>query len=93
MHEGLVNRLGGLSLPRKSVVRLTDHPDMTVGVCRGRETTMQHRDGKNPSYSQINMVLGLLMYSRTSMARTLMARKSLPRLFQTRSCVPRKKIP
>ena len=29
MHEVLVNRLGGLSLPRKSVVRLTDHPDMT----------------------------------------------------------------
>ena len=29
MHEVLVNRLGGLSLPRKSVVRLTDRPDMT----------------------------------------------------------------
>ena len=26
MHEVLVNRLGGLSLPRKSVVRLTDRP-------------------------------------------------------------------
>ena len=26
----LVNRLGGLSLPRKSVVRLTDRPDMTL---------------------------------------------------------------
>ena len=32
MHEVLVNRLGGLSLPRKSVVRLTDRPDMTVDV-------------------------------------------------------------
>ena len=30
MHEVLVNRLGGLSLPRKSVVRLTDRPDMTM---------------------------------------------------------------
>ena len=30
MHEVLVNRLGGLSLPRKSVVRLTDRPDMTI---------------------------------------------------------------
>ena len=30
MHEVLVNRLGGLSLPRKSVVRLTDRPEMTV---------------------------------------------------------------
>ena len=32
MHEVLVNRLGGLSLPRKSVVRLTDRTDMTVDV-------------------------------------------------------------
>ena len=42
MHEVLVNRLGGLSLPRKSVVRLTDRPDMTLDVYRGRKTTMQH---------------------------------------------------
>ena len=41
MHEVLVNRLGGLSLPRKSVVRLTDHPDMTLDVYRGRKTTIQ----------------------------------------------------
>ena len=40
MHEVLVNRLGGLSLPRKSVVRLTDHPDMTLDVYRGRKTTV-----------------------------------------------------
>ena len=40
MHEVLVNRLGGLSLPRKSVVRLTDRPDMTLDVYRGRKTTM-----------------------------------------------------
>ena len=38
MHEVVVNRLGGLSLPRKSVVRLTDRPDMTLDVCRGRKT-------------------------------------------------------
>ena len=42
MHEVLVNRLGGLSLPRKSVVRLTDRPDMTLDVYRGRKTTKQH---------------------------------------------------
>ena len=30
MHEVLVNRVGGLGLPRKSVVRLTDRPDMTL---------------------------------------------------------------
>ena len=38
MHKVLVNRLGGLSLPRKSVVRLTD---MTIDVYRGRKTTIQ----------------------------------------------------
>ena len=42
MHEVLVNRLGGLSLPRKSVVRLPDRPDMTLDVYRGRKTTMHH---------------------------------------------------
>ena len=41
MHEVLVNRLGGLSLPRKSVVRLTDRPDMTLDVYRGCKTTNQ----------------------------------------------------
>ena len=40
MHEVLVNRLGGLSLPRKSVVSLTDRPDMTLDVYRGRKTTI-----------------------------------------------------
>ena len=39
MHEVLVNRLGGLSLPRKSVVKLTYPPDMTLDVYRGRKTT------------------------------------------------------
>ena len=41
MHEVLVNRLGGLSLPRKSVVSLTDRPDMTLDVYRGGKTTIQ----------------------------------------------------
>ena len=50
MHEVLVNRLGGLrvgrkSLPRKSVVRLTDRPDMTLDVYRGRKTTIQYNIG------------------------------------------------
>ena len=39
MHEVLVNRLGGLSLSRKSVVRLTDRPDMTLDVYQGCKTT------------------------------------------------------
>ena len=36
MHEVLVNRLGGLSLPR-----LTDHPNMTLDIYPGRKTTIQ----------------------------------------------------
>ena len=45
VQEVLVNRLGGLSLPRKSVVRLTDRPDMTLDVYRGHKTTMQQLRG------------------------------------------------
>ena len=50
MHEVLVNRLGGLSLPRKSVVKLTDRPNMTLDVYRGRKTTKQQQitDGVYP---------------------------------------------
>ena len=43
MQEVLVNRLGGLSLPKKSVVRLTDRPDMTIDVYCGRKTTIQQQ--------------------------------------------------
>ena len=42
MHEVLVNRLGGLSLPRKSVVWLTDRPDMTLDGYRGCKTKQQY---------------------------------------------------
>ena len=41
VHEVLVNHLGGLNLPRKSVVRLTGRPDITLDVYRGRKTTIQ----------------------------------------------------
>ena len=44
VHEVLVNRLGGLSLPRKSVVRLTDRPDMTLDVYRENKTTTQQQE-------------------------------------------------
>ena len=50
VHKVLVNRLGGLSLPRKSVVRLTDCPDMTLDVYGGRKTTTQQHQLK----SQVN---------------------------------------
>ena len=58
VHEVLVNRLGGLSLPRKSVVRLTDRPDMTLDVYRGRKTTMQ-LSGKN----DIFMIFGVIFHN------------------------------
>ena len=41
MDEVLVNHLGGLSLPRKRAVRLTDRPDMTLDVYGGRKTTQR----------------------------------------------------
>ena len=45
MHEVLVNHLGGLSLPRKSVVKLTDRPDMTLDVCV--DVKQQHNSSSN----------------------------------------------
>ena len=39
VHLVLVNLFGGLSLPRKSVVRISDRPDMTLAVYRGRNLT------------------------------------------------------
>ena len=58
MHEVLVNRLGGLSLPSKSVVRLTDRPDMTLDVYRGRKITTQQQQKYNItrliSYEKVN---------------------------------------
>ena len=38
VNEVIVNCLGGLSLPRKSLVWLTNCPDMTLAVYRGRIT-------------------------------------------------------
>ena len=43
MHEVLVNHFGGLGLARKSVIRLTDRPDMSIDVNRGHETTTQQQ--------------------------------------------------
>ena len=56
MHEVLVNRLGGLSLPRKSVARLTDRPDMTLDVYHGRKTTMQQQSKSGKSQEIMLMV-------------------------------------
>ena len=55
VHEVLVNRLGGLSLPRKSVVRLTDRPDMTLDVYRGRITSIQEQQHQPALAIMINI--------------------------------------
>ena len=65
MHEVLVNRLEGLSLPRKSVVMLTDRPDMTLDVYRGRKTTIQQQQ---PTRNQIqNLLSNLQSYGHFTM--------------------------
>ena len=64
VHAVLVNHLGGLSLPRKSVVRLTDCPDMTIDVYPERKTTTQLK-GK-PSLSRMirKLVLRYMIVER-----------------------------
>ena len=61
MHEVLVNDLGGLSLPRKSVVRLTDHPDMTLDTV----------DVKQQYNNNNNCLSGLFNPIAPRMAKTL----------------------
>ena len=53
MHEVLVNRLGGLSLPRKSVVTLPDRPDMTSDVYRGRKATTTTKQQHNAETTEV----------------------------------------
>ena len=45
VHEVLLNRIGNLSLPRKIMVRLTDHPNMAIAVYRGRK--QQYNNNKS----------------------------------------------
>ena len=75
MHEVLVNRLGGLSLPRKSVVGLTDRPDMALDVYRGRKTTMQQQQ-QYTNYvcqndEQVEVICILRFHKRNSSKSTL----------------------
>ena len=78
MHEVLVNRLGGLSLPRKSVVRLTDHPDMTLDVYRGRKTIQYNTKALQYSYNVYEMD----MCSTTGMNLYMMGDMELTYPFQ-----------
>ena len=68
MHEVLVNRLGGLSLPRKSVVRLTDLPDMTLDVYRGRETTKQQQQ-QHIHHSGPSLTLAYIVHEKVTFRR------------------------
>ena len=43
MHEALVNHWGGLSLPRISVVSLTDRLNMTIAVYYERKASIQQQ--------------------------------------------------
>ena len=77
MHEILVNRLGGLSLPRKSVVRLTDRPDMTLDVYRGRKTTIQQQE---KSFKQLLLLNRCTDFEIISQKRSLA--NPLPKLLK-----------
>ena len=65
VHEVLVNRLGGLNLPRKSVVRLTDRPDMTLDVYRGRKTTNQQQQQQDYQVSICSLIPPATAISKT----------------------------
>ena len=43
MHLVLVNHIG-LSLPRNSVIRSADHPNVTIAVYYGRKATAQQQN-------------------------------------------------
>ena len=75
MHEVLVNHLGGLRLPRKSVVRLTDRLDMTLDVYRGRKTTMQQQQ----HITSVRVVFCVQMHSFEGLIR----RTPLPKFSDT----------
>ena len=68
MHEVLVNRLGGLSLHRKSVVRLTDRPAMTLDVYRGRKTTTQQQQQYLCDFKTLCFYLATVWFGRVYIA-------------------------
>ena len=79
MYEVLVNRLEGLSLPRKSAVRLTDRPDMTLDVYRGRKTTMQQN--QNVSFD-CKFTMEMLLKFKTCVCVYPNSRNDVPRVAQ-----------
>ena len=76
MHEVLVNRVGGLSLPRKCLVRLTDRPDMTLDVYR--DVKQQHNNNKSlhlgvmKNISQIFILMGPMVLGKLPLPGVLL---------------------
>ena len=54
----LLAKVCARSLPRKSVVRLTDRPDMTLDVYRGRKTTMQQQQNQSSFFKDFITTTG-----------------------------------
>ena len=82
MHEVLVNRLGGLSLPRKSVVRLTDRPNMTLDVYLDVKqqcdlsSELSPQDGSNEKSREIRKVFRIFLKTlRSHLSGALMVIK------------------
>ena len=69
VHEVLVNHLGGRSLPRKSVVRLTDRPNMTLDVYRGCKITTTTTTTRS-EYKEVHSNLSELTPSTKKYSRT-----------------------
>ena len=82
MHEVLVNPLGGLSLPRKSVVRLTHRPDMTLYVYVKQQYNNKNNNN-NYSEFQVNIFSRVITDIRKCQSlRTTPPPPTMPRLGQ-----------
>ena len=71
MHEILVNRIGGLNLPKKCVARLSDRPDMTSAVYRGGKTTPQQQHNIHVVPFSLNDVINIAKNVLSSMSQRL----------------------
>ena len=94
MHEVLVNRLRGLRLPSKSVVRLTDLPDITLDVLNvdvkqhnGRGRKLQHNDNKSEYYKLVESISRHKMLKQLPYFFSYKTGRSLPKRSQTTSSV------
>ena len=66
----------GLNLSRKSVVRLTNRPDMTLDVYRGRKTTTQQQQPLSQE-GQLSVTVKVCTGSTGSKGGLSLSRKSV----------------